>query len=143
MAANSEPSLHDFFAGPRPPKDDSVAARLGFAREVDTRKFPGQRIRRSLRLAYRAHVTLLFLPIWGFLPATAHDLAPVQIELTWYVPPRDLPPISLPRPYQSLRPNLVRKSCGQNRSRPAAPMPIIRDKRFFPFPCASRIRGRL
>jgi len=44
-----------------------------------------------------AVVVLLILPIWGFLPATAHNLAPVQVELTWS-PAQDLPPISLPAP---------------------------------------------
>src|SRR6202040_15364 len=42
-------------------------------------------------------VVLLILPIWGFLPATQHTLAPVRIELT-YLPTQDLPPISLPGP---------------------------------------------
>ena len=44
-----------------------------------------------------AVVVLLILPIWGFLPATQHNLAPVRIELT-YLPTQDLPPISLPGP---------------------------------------------
>jgi len=44
-----------------------------------------------------AVVMLLILPIWGFLPATAHNLAPVRVEVTWS-PAQDLPPISLPAP---------------------------------------------
>jgi TonB family protein len=43
-------------------------------------------------------VVLLILPIWGFLPATAHNLAPVQIELTYSPSAQDLPHISLPAP---------------------------------------------
>jgi TonB family protein len=43
-------------------------------------------------------VVLLILPIWGFLPATAHNLAPVQIELTYTPSAQDLPHISLPAP---------------------------------------------
>lgn len=48
-------------------------------------------------LWHAAAVTLLVLPIWGFLPATAHNLAPPQIELTWAAP-QDLPPIHLQAP---------------------------------------------
>lgn len=43
-------------------------------------------------------VVLLVLPIWGFLPATAHNLAPVRIEVTWNASAQDLPTISLPAP---------------------------------------------
>jgi TonB family protein len=41
-------------------------------------------------------VVLLILPIWGFLPATARNLSPVRVELTWTPPAEDLPKISLP-----------------------------------------------
>jgi TonB family protein len=44
-----------------------------------------------------AAVLIAILPIWGFLPATTHNLAPVQIELTWAAP-QDLPPIHLQAP---------------------------------------------
>ncbi|MFY9753299.1 MAG: TonB family protein [Candidatus Acidiferrales bacterium] len=43
-------------------------------------------------------VLLLALPIWGFLPKTESNLAPVRIEMTWYGTPEDLPKISLPGP---------------------------------------------
>lgn len=45
-----------------------------------------------------AHVVaigLLVLPIWGFLPTPAHDLAPARVQLTWYAGAQDLPKISL------------------------------------------------
>jgi TonB family protein len=42
-------------------------------------------------------ITLLVLPIWGFLPATAHNLAPPDIEVSWTAP-QDLPPIHLEAP---------------------------------------------
>lgn len=43
-----------------------------------------------------AVVMLLILPIWGFLPATARNLAPVRVEVTWNPLAEDLPKISLP-----------------------------------------------
>lgn len=43
-----------------------------------------------------AAIALLILPIWGFLPATARNLAPVRIEVVWNPPAEDLPKISLP-----------------------------------------------
>jgi protein TonB len=41
-------------------------------------------------------IGILILPIWGFLPDHTPTLAPVQIEMTWYGEPPDLPRISLP-----------------------------------------------
>jgi TonB family protein len=88
-------SLHDFFKGPRPEKDESLPPGSVLRARWIRGKFPAKGFLAACVWHIFA-VTLLLLPIWGFLPATAHDLAPVQIELTWYVPPRDLPPISLP-----------------------------------------------
>jgi protein TonB len=88
-------SLKDFFTGPRPAKDqDPPAGSILRARWISG-KFPAKGFLAAC-VWHVCAITLLLLPIWGFLPATAHDLAPVQIELTWYVPPLDLPPISLP-----------------------------------------------
>ncbi len=54
------------------------------------------------RLAFLAsvlwHVLAIFLiitPLWHF-PASGTSLAPVRIELTWYPPARDLPPLTFP-----------------------------------------------
>jgi len=41
-------------------------------------------------------VVLLILPIWGFLPATAHNLEPPRVDVTWNPAAEDLPKISLP-----------------------------------------------
>jgi len=54
---------------------------------------------RALGLSSLWHVAamwLLILPIWGFLRPTTPTLAPVQIEVSWYGEPEELPPISLP-----------------------------------------------
>jgi TonB family protein len=42
-------------------------------------------------------ILLLLLPIGGFLPATEHNLAPVEIQVNWDAA-QDLPPIHLPTP---------------------------------------------
>jgi TonB family protein len=54
------------------------------------------------RLAFLAsvlwHMVVIFLivtPLWHF-PASSTSLAPVRIELTWYPPARDLPPLTFP-----------------------------------------------
>ena len=41
-------------------------------------------------------IWILILPIWGFLPQNTPTLAPVQIEVSWYPAPQELPRISLP-----------------------------------------------
>ena len=88
-------SLHDFFKGPRPGKDDALPPDAVLRARWIRGRFPASGFLAAC-VWHVAAITLLLLPVWRFLPATAHDLAPVQIELTWYVPPRDLPPISLP-----------------------------------------------
>ncbi|MGA9144413.1 MAG: hypothetical protein WB007_11715, partial [Candidatus Acidiferrales bacterium] len=92
-------SVRDFFAGPRAPKEapdsgDSGSGNSAFRVEWVRGKLSGWAFTAS-SLWHVAIVLLLILPIWGFLPATQHNLAPVRIELT-YQPSQDLPPISLP-----------------------------------------------
>jgi TonB family protein len=99
-------SLHDFVKGPRPAKDVTLPPGSVLRERWIRGRFPAKGFAVAC-IWQMAFVGLLFLPIWGFLPATAHDLAPVQIELTWELPPRDLPPISLraPVPKPSPRPH--------------------------------------
>jgi len=89
-------SVRDFFTGPRAPKGGKVAGNHAFRVEWVRGKISGWAFTAS-SLWHVAVVILLILPIWGFLPATQHNLAPVRIELT-YLPTQDLPPISLPGP---------------------------------------------
>ena len=89
-------SVRDFFTGPRAPKGGKVAGNHAFRVEWVRGKISGWAFTAS-SLWHVAVVVLLILPIWGFLPATQHNLAPVRIELT-YLPTQDLPPISLPGP---------------------------------------------
>lgn len=90
-------SLDDLVKGPRAPKDETLPPGSVLRARWIQGRFPAKGFAAAC-LWQIALVGLLFLPIWGFLPATAHDLAPVQIELTWELPPRDLPPISLRAP---------------------------------------------
>lgn len=56
-----------------------------------------------------AFVFVLLLPIWQSIDSNRPQLAPVQIELTWYPPPEYLPPIS-PRKPLAVKPNALRES---------------------------------
>jgi TonB family protein len=89
-------SVRDFFTGPRAPKEGEATGNSAFRVEWVRGKVSGWAFTAS-SLWHVAIVVLLILPIWGFLPATQHNLRPVQIELT-YLPTQDLPPISLPGP---------------------------------------------
>ena len=89
-------SVRDFFTGPRAPRGGKVAGNHAFRVEWVRGKISGWAFTAS-SLWHVVVVVLLILPIWGFLPATQHNLAPVRIELT-YLPTQDLPPISLPGP---------------------------------------------
>lgn len=88
-------SVQDFLSGPRPLDGDSLPPGSVLRARWIQGKFPVKGCVAS-GVWHIAAVVLLLLPIWGFLPAPAHNLAPVQIELSWYLPPLDLPPISLP-----------------------------------------------
>lgn len=88
-------SLASVFRGPRAPKDSEIASDGDLRVDWVEGRLPF----RAFTLSSFWHVGmvwLLILPIWGFLPHTTPNLAPVQIELTWYGEPKDLPPISLP-----------------------------------------------
>ena len=103
-------SLRDFFTGPRLARGglepENPALRAHWIRG----RLPAWAFAVSC-LWHISIVTILILPIWGFLPRTESTLAPVQIEVT-YVPARDLPPISLPAP--------ARKAISQARQSEAA-----------------------
>jgi TonB family protein len=90
-------SLHAYFNGPRPPADAEPdphsALRIHWVRG----KLSGPAFVAS-SLWHVAAILLLLLPIWGFIPHTQSNLAPVRIELTFYPPAQDLPPIQLPGP---------------------------------------------
>ena len=88
-------SLASLFKGPRPPRDADVAPGALLRVKWIEGRLPFRAFTAS-SLWHVAAVWLLTLPIWGFLPHSVPNLAPVQIELTWYGEPKDLPPISLP-----------------------------------------------
>ena len=88
-------SLTSVFKGPRAPKDWETARN----RLLRVKWVEGRLPLRSFAASSLWHIALIWaltLPIWGFLPHNAPNLAPVQVELTWYGDPKDLPPISLP-----------------------------------------------
>jgi len=90
-------SLRACFTGPRAPKDSESAPnpllRVHWVRgKVSAPAFVAS------SLWHVAALLLLLLPIWGFIPHTQSNLAPVHIELTWYPPAQDLPQIELPGP---------------------------------------------
>jgi TonB family protein len=118
-------SVRDFFTGPRAPKDSEGSGGSGsgnsaFRVEWVRGKWSGWAFTAST-LWHVAAVLLLILPIWGFLPATQHNLAPVRIELT-YLPSQDLPQISLPGP----------KSNPSPKGDPAKPLPPLGADAFHP-----------
>ncbi len=90
-------SLRDFLAGPRPEKAEAVPSETGLRVDFVEPKLPiGGFIASSLW--HVAAIWILILPIWGFLPGAQPVLKPVQIELTWYAPAENLPPIKLNAP---------------------------------------------
>ncbi len=88
-------SWHDFFRGPRAPRNSELPADSDLRVEWIEGKIPGRAFTASA-LWHTAAIALLFLPIWHFLASDPPNLAPVRIELTWTNPTEDLPPISLP-----------------------------------------------
>ncbi len=88
-------SLASLFRRPRAPKDWETARN----RILRVKWIEGRLPFRACTLSSLGHVGLVWLltlPIWGFLPASTPNLAPVQISLAWYSELQDLPPISLP-----------------------------------------------
>ena len=134
-------SLDDLVKGPRAPKDETLPPGSVLRARWIQGRFPAKGFAAAC-LWQIALVGLLFLPIWGFLPATAHDLAPVQIELTWELPPRDLPPISLRAPIPKPAPKPQRKILRRKLKLRKEPTLITRGKQFSPRRCAPRIRGK-
>src|SRR6201984_3889954 len=124
-------SVRDFFTGPRPPKESEDAGNSAFRVEWVRGKLSGWAFTAS-SLWHVAVVALLILPIWGFLPATQHTLAPVRIELT-YLPTQDLPPISLPGPPSKSSP------AGD----PAKPLPQLGADAYHPRQTILSITGNL
>ncbi|MGH9758338.1 MAG: hypothetical protein ACRD4M_11420, partial [Candidatus Acidiferrales bacterium] len=96
-------SLRDYFHGAPVPRDnelpqDSDLRALWLPEKFSARAFVAS------TLWHVAVIGLLALPIWGFLPKPAQNLAPVRIELSWYGERQDLPPISLPAGIKAPRP---------------------------------------
>lgn len=89
-------SVGTFFSGPRAPGEselpDDSDLRVHW---IEGKNSPWAFMASSLW--HVAAVLVAVLPIWGFLPATAHNLAPVQIDVSWAAP-QDLPPIHLQSP---------------------------------------------
>jgi TonB family protein len=85
-------SLHAFLSGPKLRKN-------GFGniyfRDAYVRPYWPNRAVAASTLCHVALISLLSLPIWKFLRMTPQH-APVQIEVTWNTPARDLPPLTFP-----------------------------------------------
>jgi TonB family protein len=90
-------SLRAYFTGPRPPRDSEPAPDSVLRVHWVRGNLSGPAYVAS-SMCHIAALLLLLLPIWGFIPHTQPNLAPVRIELTWYPPAHDLPPIELPGP---------------------------------------------
>ena len=90
-------SLRAYFTGPRAPKDDEPAQDSLLRVHWVRGKLSGPAMVAS-SMCHIAALLLLLLPIWGFIPHTQPNLAPVRIELTWYPPAQDLPRIELHGP---------------------------------------------
>jgi TonB family protein len=88
-------SVRAVIAGPRPPKDSELPEGRVLRAHWIRGKKPGWEFAAACGLL-GGIIWFLTLPIWGFLPKNTPTLAPVQIELTWYGEPQDLPKISLP-----------------------------------------------
>lgn len=91
-------SLGWFFTGQRPPKDSELAKNSNLRIHWVGGRNSGWAFAAS-SLWHALVVVLLLLPIWGFLPATARNLAPIRVELNMTAP-EDLPPIRLRAPAQ-------------------------------------------
>jgi TonB family protein len=86
-------SVSGFFFGPRASEDREP----GSTSELRVDWVGGRNSLWAFAVSSVWHViavALLVLPIWRFLPAPEHNLAPVQLEVNWS-PQQDLPPIHL------------------------------------------------
>jgi TonB family protein len=112
-------SLRDCVSGPSPSKDAQPSAEDLRVDWIDG-KVPGRAFAASC-VWHVAFIWVLLLPIWGFLHSPAPTLAPVQIEVTYYTPPEDLPQISLPAPAR--KPAAAPRKITQPDKPPAPPAP--------------------
>ena len=96
-------SLRDSFTTPRVADDAVAPADSALRVEWVRGKLPGRAFAAS-SLWHVAAVLILALPIWSFLPEPKTVLAPVQIQVEWYAPPRDLPRITLRAPALKSKP---------------------------------------
>ena len=95
-------SLRDSFTTPRP-ADSAVPGDAVLRVEWVRGRLPGRAFAAS-SLWHVVAVMILILPIWSLLPESKTTLAPVQIQVEWYRPPDDLPPISLRAPAMKPKP---------------------------------------
>ncbi|HXA56206.1 MAG TPA: energy transducer TonB [Candidatus Acidoferrum sp.] len=86
-------SWHDALAGPKPEGNEQVSGGDQLRVEWVEGKWSGNAFA-AAAVCHVAAIWLMILPIWGFLPQSQNNLAPVQIETDWYVP-SDLKPILL------------------------------------------------
>jgi TonB family protein len=84
-------SLDAFFSSAKPVKGVSPP----YFRDTYVHPYRPQLAILASALWHVVFLLLLALPIWHF-PQGGPRLAPVRIELTWYPPSRDLPPITFP-----------------------------------------------
>jgi TonB family protein len=87
-------SVRDYFHGPRPTEGTDAPQNS----HLQVQWVEGRLSRRAFAASFVWHVivvTILLLPIWGFLASAEPTLPLPRIELT-YVPTQDLRPISLP-----------------------------------------------
>ena len=90
-------SIHEFLHGKPAPKYEELPKDSDLQVDWVRDRFSV----RSFLAACLWHIiaiTLLILPIWGFLPKPDQNLAPVHIELTYIPDAGELPRISLPLP---------------------------------------------
>jgi len=90
-------SLRAYFTGPRAPKESETTPNSVLRIHWVRGKLSAPAFVAST-LWHVAALLLMLLPIWGFIPRTQSNLAPVRIELTWYPPSQDLPRIELSGP---------------------------------------------
>jgi TonB family protein len=90
-------SVRDFYRGPRAPKYEDLPKDSDLQVDWVRDRFSVRSFLAAC-LWHVAAITLLILPIWGFLPKPDQNLAPVRIELTYVPNSDDLPTITLPLP---------------------------------------------
>jgi TonB family protein len=87
-------SLRGILTGPKPAGNEAVSG----GEHLRVEWVRAYRPRSPFLVALIFHavaIWLITLPIWGFLPTSQADAAPMQLQLSWDLP-ADLPPITLP-----------------------------------------------